>query len=544
MQSRRQFMKGAGGAAAALCFPGVSRLAGAESSWSKHGHVLVPSAGRWNDPDLYTLAEQAVDAAIAAGASYADTRITIERTELIREYTDIEHDDEWFGIGVRVFVNGYWGFMASAVFTPDEMRRLAQGAVHQARANAAGVPSDLQLVPPPPPVRRGEWTMPIKYDPFDVPKMEKIDFIRDLSEEFTRVDHKVLASGAYRFYRKQQLFVSSAGSSWRQTTYSTEMMWGLTYPDQPSLETQAYGQYYPSFGTPMGKGWEYIIESDVARRIPEYIEEAKASRFSADVDINRYDAVMSAGAVAGLANYSIGAATELDRVLGYEANASGTSYLVDPLEIAGTYKLGSPKLTVTADRSLTDGLATVKWDEDSVEPTPATLVKEGIVTDFQTSRETAPFLAPYYERNGRPVVSNGCSSSESGLFMQTQHTANLRVHPGSEELSFDDLVAGTEKGIALLSVGINGDHQCLNGTASGQIREIRKGKLGRYLGGAGVMFRAPELWKSLVAVGGPASQETFGFVRQRGQPQQTGRNSVRAVPAKFTNIGLVDLKRR
>jgi len=201
-------------------------------------------------------------------------------------------------------------------------------------------------------------------------------------------------------------------------------------------------------------------------------------------------------------------------------------------------------LTVTADRSLKGGLATVKWDEDSVEPVETTLVKEGIVTDFQTTRETAPFLAPYYERLGRPVVSNGCSSSESGLFIQTQHTANLRVHPGPDDLSFEEMVAGTEKGIAVISAQVDGDHQCLNGIGAGEIREIRKGKLGRYIGGAAFMFRSPELWKSLVAIGGPASQDTFGFTRKRGEPQQTGRNSVRAVPAKFTNISLVDLVRR
>jgi TldD protein len=539
MQSRRRFLQTAGAATALAWLPSLSYGA---TRIAHQGTILIPSMGRWADPDLRALADRAVDAAMAAGARYADVRLTLDRKESITAQAQPGIDDEWHGVGVRVYVDGYWGFMGSGVWTNDEMVRLAQGAVAQARANGAGVPKESTLGAPPP-VVNGEWHMPVKYDPFDVPKGEKMDLMLDMHHAISEYSSMAWLDGGMQFTRQQKVFASSDGSRWAQTTYVTGWDLSVGYQGQYSLQVDM-GFLRSHLLTPAGKGWEYILEANLIDHIPELVADAEQRRFVTPVEINRYDVVLSAQAVATLVAPTIGAATELDRALGYEANATGTSYLSEPLEMVGQYKIGSPLLNVTADRTKPGALATVKWDDESIAVEPFPLVKNGILVDYQTTREHAANLAPYYQKTGQAVRSRGCANAESALFITTQHTSNLRVNPGAEELSFDDLVKNTERGVAAMSLYPSMDQQQLNGMAMGEFREIRNGKLGRFITGAGFLFRSPEFWRNLVAVGGPKSEVWFGFSRTRGQPEQSAMHSVGAVPAKVTNVGIVDAYRK
>jgi predicted Zn-dependent protease len=142
------------------------------------------------------------------------------------------------------------------------------------------------------------------------------------------------------------------------------------------------------------------------------------------------------------------------------------------------------------------------------------------------------------------VRSNGCASAASALFITTQHAPNLRLVPGAEDVTFDDMVRDTKRGVAIMSLNPLMDHQQLNGMSTGMMREIRDGKLGRYLQFGGVLFRSPELWRNLVAIGGPRTEAWFGFARRRGQPDQTSMHSVGAVPAKIANISVIDTTRK
>ncbi len=537
--NRRKFLKGTAATFAAVSIPSTLKGIG-----NGAGYVLIPSAGRWNDPDLFTLAESGVDIAMSLGAQYADVRLTNTRNEEIRNYREIAVDDEWFGIGVRVLVKGHWGFMSSAVWTLAEVERLARGAVTQASAYSQYIKGTIELAQAPSAVNRGEWSMPIKYDPFDVPKGEKMDFLSTFFDEVAGHDPVALAQPNLLTSRNVAVFASSNNSQWKQTTYSTELAFGVTYSAQASLNAGP-GNFTSHIRPAMGKGWEYIIETDMFSELFAQIEEAKAARYSTPVEINRYDAVLAPRVVAGLLGATLGAATELDRALGYEANASGTSFLDSPLEMAGEYRIGSTELTVVADRTVDGGLNTVKWDDEAVPVQPTVLIQDGVVVDFQTTRETSTHLAPYYKKIGKSLASNGSASAQSGLFVTTQHTSNLRMNPGKEDLSFNDLVSKVDKGVAIVDIhAIDMDQQCLNGTISCRAREIRNGKMERYIDGAGIMIRTPDFWKNMAVLGGPSTQKMFSFTEKKGQPAQSKGYSASAVPALFRNLGMMNYKAR
>jgi TldD protein len=193
------------------------------------------------------------------------------------------------------------------------------------------------------------------------------------------------------------------------------------------------------------------------------------------------------------------------------------------------------------------GLATVQWDDEGVVPDEFPLVEHGVLLDYQTTREQAPWLAPWYHKEGRPVRSHGCASADSALAITMQHTPNLVLEPGTEGLSFDDMVRDTKKGLAVMSADIQTDFQCRNGSGLPQktsVREIVNGKLGAVVTGLGFLFNTTELWKNLVALGGPQSMAQYPFTASKGEPKQNMYFSVKAVPAKITKLSFIDPTRK
>jgi len=540
--SRRRFLQSSSAVAAgAVLLPASASALGRLAP-----DILVPGSGRFGDPDRHALATMAIEAARAAGASYADVRLS--RTDVegwSNPFPTVPAGQECtLGVGVRVLVNGFWGFLGSATWTPEEVVRLARGAVAQAKANSLGKTRETPLAAMPA-VVNGQWTMPVKYDPFTVSYGEKYDFFNHIAGVLHRYAPQTGAAMKGDFTRKDVVFASSEGSSWSQITYLTQGGMGVGYGDEAGFRKFWPGQANATQISSAGAGWEYFLENGLLESVPMLVEQAEQMREHTPVDVGRYDLVCSAQALAAIVGTSVGAATELDRAMGYEANAEGTSYLDRPLEMLGTQLVGNKLLNVTAGRSQPGGAATVKWDDEGVAPEDFTLVKDGVLVDYQTTREQVEWIKPYYTSAGRPLRSHGCSVAANASQTPMQHRPNLQMLPAAKEASFDELVAGAGKGVALLDIGfLLMDPQQLNGTAVGTVREIKNGKLGRVLDGAALTFRAPEFWKSLDAIGGPSSVRTTGRLMYKGQPVQQTIHSISAVPGRFKNAGIIDFTRK
>jgi len=181
--SRRDFVRASSVAAAAL---GVSHLSPREA-------FALPSdlsSAPIQDPAFKALAMRALEAAKGAGASYADVRISRNRTQNVftreRRVQGVV-DNETFGFGVRVLVNGAWGFAASSMITPDEIVRVARQAARQAQASGSTQLKPVILAPGQAPVTDGVWKSPIKKDPFDVPIEEKVALLLAANEAALKV---------------------------------------------------------------------------------------------------------------------------------------------------------------------------------------------------------------------------------------------------------------------------------------------------------------------------------------------------------------------
>ena len=493
------------------------------------------------DPRLRGLALRAVDAARAAGASYADVRLTHTRIRGFDPSITQIRDGESMVVGVRALVDGYWGFASSPVWSPDELARLGREAVHQARANAIGPTRAMELAPVPA-IADGHWVMPVEIDPFQTSPFEIVDYLASLMYFIARHPDFSTVRNDCSFHVQEKAFASSDGSYCTQRLYRSEGAF--------SIKLERKGKPVVSGAldrlTPAGLGWELYK----GQPLRDYIEQLMAEleedlRLPIEpVEVGRYDTVCDAWSVAQLLDDTLGRATELDRALGYEANAGGTSYLRDPLTMLGSFEAGAPVLTVTANRSERGGAATTKWDDEAVAPDDFTLVKKGILADFQTTREGAGWLRPVYQKRGTAARSHGCAAAPSALEAPLTRTPNLALAPGGAKLDFDSATANLGKGIAVRQMGVDMDFQASSGLGTGRVYRVKGGKRVARLNSAGFLFRATDLWKGIAAMGGAESLRRFGLDSSKGEPAQRTYHSVTAPPAVFKELTLIDVMRK
>ncbi|HEX6536663.1 MAG TPA: TldD/PmbA family protein [Gemmatimonadaceae bacterium] len=546
--NRRDFLKTGTAAAAFMGLattpgPLLARLGGARPE-------PVPPT---DDPRLKALTARALDAARGAGATYADVRLTHTWARTWNGANPASVDPfgaELLAVGVRALAEGQWGFASGPVWSPDEMARLGREAVFQAKANAVGKREHVELAPAPV-VPDGRWVMPVAIDPFELSPFEMSDLLAGvLLFTLRQPGCKDVRKFTCSLYKLEKTFASTEGSHCTLRTYRTggELVMEVKSGDK-------LGPASLDCLSPAGLGWELFaadrvpLVRDVSIRemIRRTIEETKEdlSLPIKPADVGRYDAVLDARSVANLVHATLGPATELDRALGYEANAGGTSWLSDPFGMVGSYRAGAPSLTLTADRSEPGGCATVGWDDDGVAPDRFTLVQDGVLADFQTTRESAGWMKDYYAKAGRPYRSHGCAAAPSAVDAPLQRAPNLTVAAGREALDFDALVAGIPSGIAIRRLQVDMDFQHLNGLGLGRTYEIKNGKrVAIIAGGGGLLFRASELWKGLKGLGGAESLERFGAAAEKGEPAEAHFASVTAPPAAFAQLTLIDVLRK
>jgi len=499
------------------------------------------------DPRLKALTARALEAARSAGASYADVRLTHERVRVFSGNARID-DSESMLAGVRALVDGYWGFASSSVWSPDEMARLAREAVHQAKTNTLGKPRAVDLAPAPV-IAEGHWEMPVAIDPFETSPFEISDFLDSLIIYLSRTPKARILDDSCAAVVQERAFASTVGSYCTQRCYRT----GGGFSFERELEHGQRGSIGLDCLTFAGMGWELFTAERIPRvrdhtlyeEIDLALEELKQDLLLPvkPVEVGRYQAVFDPLTVAGILDETLGRATELDRALGYEANAGGTSYLNDPVTMLGSYQAGAPTLTVTAERSEAGAVGTVKWDDEGIAPDAFPLVKNGVLADFQTTRESARWLEAAYTKHGIPLRSHGCAAAPSAVFAQLQHTPNLTLAAGRDEKDFDSLVSGMVRGVAVKSASVDLDFQHSSGLGTGRLYEVKQGKRVARLAG-GFLFRATDLWKSLQALGGEGGLRRYGMSAMKGEPAQNYFHSVTAPAAMVKDLTIIDPLRK
>jgi TldD protein len=539
MTTRRDFIKtGAAAGALALAAPA---LTGAEALAQRTARREPAPM----DPATKELLTEALNAAKMGGAEFADARIGRYRNNFVitREQQIINVvDTDSLGVGVRVLVNGTWGFGASRDMTKSGVVAATKEALAIARANALPAADRVRLAPATP-TPDGRYVTPHTIDPFTVPIEQKADLLIRANAEAMKVPGVKFVNSSMFFVKEEKNYANTDGTFTTQTVIRSWLPFTATAvkPDFSDFQSRS------NVIQPMARGYEYLVAARPVENARKWGEDAAEKIKAKPVDVGRYDLVLHPSHLWLTIHESIAHPTELDRALGYEANYAGTSFLAPPREKLGKFRYGPSILNIQGDRAQEGGCATIGWDDDGVKPDEFLIIKDGIVNDYQTTREQAPMLDWWYRSQNRPVRSHGCCHSDSWNDVQFQRMPNVSLLPGAKEQGWDDLIAATDRGIAIIGDGsFSIDQQRYNAQFGGQLfYEIRGGKIVGMLKDVAYQIRTPEFWNSMDMIGGRKSYEMgASFFDGKGQPGQVNAVSHGCVPSRFRNINVINTGRK
>jgi TldD protein len=539
MTSRRDFLKTTAAAGAvALASPALAK---AEAMAARSAGAEPPAM----DPATKELLNEALNAAKMGGAEFADARIGRYRNNFVitREQQIVNVvDTDTLGVGVRVLVNGTWGFGASRDLTKSGVVAATREALAIAKANAVPAADRVRLAPATP-TPDGRYVTPHTTDPFTVPIEQKADLLIRANAEALKVSGVRFVNSSMFFVKEEKNYANTDGTYTTQTVLRSWLPFAATAVKSDFSDFQSRTNVIQ----PAARGYEYLVAARPVENARKWGEEAVAKLGARAVDVGRYDLVLHPSHLWLTIHESIGHPTELDRALGYEANYAGTSFVAPPREKLGKLRYGPAIMNVQGDRSQEGGCSTIGWDDDGVKPDEFLIIKNGMMNDYQTTREQAPMLDWWYASQKRPVRSHGCSHGDNWSSVQFQRMPNVSLLPGERDLSWEDLISATDRGIAIVGDGsFSIDQQRYNAQFGGQLfYEIRGGKIVGMLKDVAYQMRTPEFWGSLDMLGGRRSYEMgASFFDGKGQPSQSNAVSHGCVPSRFRNINVINTGRK
>jgi len=498
------------------------------------------------------LADAALNAATKAGATYCDVRIGRYLRQFIitrEDYVQNVVNTESVGAGVRVIANGAWGFSATNDLTEENIARVAQLAVAIAQANSHNQTAPVQLAPV-----KGvgvvSWRTPIKKNAFDVP-------IKDKAEMLLQVNGAAIAAGANFVnstlftINEQKYFASTDGS------YIDQDVFRLWAPMDVTCTDKATGKFRQraGLGAPVGMGFEYLDGSpadkvtlpsgtivygksyDMKEDAIAAAKQARAKLAAPSFKPGKYDLVLDPTNLYLTIHESVGHATELDRVMGYEADFAGTSFATLD-KLANRFRYGSDVVNLVADKVQPGSLGAVAYDDEGVKTKRWDIVRDGVLVDLQAIRDQAHILGK--------TESDGCCYADSWSSVQFQRMANISLEPGKAKMSAADMIKDVENGVYIVGDGSYSiDQQRYNGQFGGQLFfEIKNGVVTRQVEDVAYQIRTPEFWNACVGVCDESDYRLGGtFFDGKGQPAQISSVSHGSSTARFNGINIINTAR-
>ncbi len=468
----------------------------------------------------------AIEKAKSLGATYADIRIQNTKTEVIylrnlslkNTMNSVSH-----GYGIRVLKNGAWGFAHNNIFTADAVAETAKKAVEIAEASArVKVEQGIELA-----YERGyidKFKTAVAKDPFLVSLKEKVDMMLEVNRIIMNYEPIRQAMFVLRAENTHKQIVSTLGTDLElETTWVAPMLVATAVANNDSQS-----RMYHVGGRNMG--WELIDQMDFPGNAPRVAEQAIQKCYAGTLgEEKRRDLLLDPMHLSLTMHESVGHPTELDRVLGWEADFAGISFATP--EKLKNYRYGSEIVNFFGDNTLEGGLATAGYDDDGVPGQKWHIIKDGILNEYGTTRDTAMRIGE--------KMSRGCCRATNYYDFPINRIPNLYLAPGKKELTPQQLISDTEDGVYIEDQGsFSIDQHRVNFQFGGNMFwEIKNGKKHRML--KKVIYRSnnPEFWNSCDAICDERFFQTFGVINcGKGQPSQSARMTHGASLTRFRNI--------
>ncbi len=469
----------------------------------------------------FDVASAAVEAALAAGARYADARVMHRRYESMSARNgEIEElsQNESAGIGVRALVGSGWGFFAVPDLSDPSARAAGTRAAEIATASASVPGPPAELVPVP--ARTASWSSGCDVDPLSVPLAEKGDLLVHATQA-AREHGADLAEGIYQIWDTGKWFVSSQGHRIDQRIRECGAGVSATVIGDGETQRRSYPSYRGEYGT---RGWELVNELDLVEHAPRVADEARALLTAPPCPAGQTTLILGPEQMALQIHESVGHAIELDRILGWEAAYAGTSWL--DLRQLGRLRYGSELMNIVIDPTIPGALGTFGFDDEGTPATRRDAVRHGRWVGVLAGRDSAAFAGLDY---GGSVRSDGWAR------LPMVRMTNVGLEPGPHTL--DEMISATGDGVYMeQNRSWSIDDKRLNFQFGCEIGwEIRNGRLGRMLRNPTYTGIGPMFWRSMDMLSSEIRLRGTPNCG-KGQPAQIGHTGHPAAAARFTDV--------
>ena len=411
------------------------------------------------------------------------------------------------GFGVRVIHGGVWGFASSPIVTEDEIRRITKLATEVARASAIAKKADLKLAP----VQKyiDNFITPMVKHPTSVTVADKTSWAQAIVDKAKAVKGVTAITVSASHNYEWRYFASSEGSYIEQEMFVTTPTMSVTAKVGDITRTRQYP------GEARSGGWEVAERTDFLAKAEQIATDAVEMCTAKPLGASGLrDLILSPSHQMLTIHEIVAHATEVDRIVGYEANYAGTSFV--KLSDIGKLKYGSKHMNITADKT-DDGIGSVGYDDDGVKTMKWPLVREGILVGLQTNRETAHYIGENFSR--------GCTFGNSWRDYPFLRMPNVHLEAGpANSPKLAELIGDVKDGVMIDGRGSYSiDQQRFNGQFGGHIFwEIKNGKITRQCTDVTYNAITTDFWGNLDGITGPDEYQKHGTGGDaKGQPTQT-----------------------
>ncbi|MCL0059736.1 TldD/PmbA family protein [Dehalococcoidia bacterium] len=470
------------------------------------------------------LVSSALDLATVKGATFAEVRVVERRSETLEVKNgaaEVIRYNESHGCGVRVVVDGAWGFASTSKIERKEIEAITDLAVRIARASALTKKENVVLSPAEKVV--ADYRTPVKIDPFTVPLAKRVDLLLEadglLREKGVRISQAFMS-----LFGEKKIFANTEGSYISQEIIECGGGIAATAVKDGEVQVRSYpNSFRGNFAT---AGYEFIESLDLVGNAPRVASQAVELLTAAQCPSRVTTLIIDGSQLALQVHESCGHPIELDRVFGTEASYAGMSFLTP--EKLGNFRYGSEVVNIVADATVPGGLGTFGFDDEGVAARRIPIVKEGIFVGYLTSREMAPKLNQQ---------SNGAMRAAGWNRIPLIRMTNINLEPGDWRL--EDLIADTDDGIYVeTNRSWSIDDKRLNFQFGAEIGwEIKNGKLGGMIKNPTYTGITPQFWGSCDAVCDKSHWRMWGTPNcGKGEPSQTMHVGHGTAPARFREI--------
>lgn len=468
--------------------------------------------------------KEVIDFAKINKVKYADCRVVLIENEVIFvKNGQIEHIGKYFdkGFGVRVLMDGRWGFSASSKFSKSEIRNVVKNAIKLAKESAKVKGEEIILSDEKP--ENGTFKTIYSQDPFKISEKEKISYLMKCDKEASKVKGISFRITHFHAKREHKFFGSTEGSFFEQEILFTGGGIEAISIAPGDVQVRSYPNSWGNFNQ---GGWEYFLSLDILNNARKTAEESVMLLSAEKCPSGYFDLIIEPDQLALQIHESVGHPLELDRVFGSEESYAGKSFATT--EKLDKFLYGSEIVNIVADSTYPKGLGTFGWDDEGVKSHKSHLLKNGLLVNYLSSRETALKI-------GKKSTAAMRASSYNRIPLVRM--VNVNLEPGNWE--FDKLIESTDNGILLkTNRSWSIDDKRINfefGTQIGYL--IKNGKIIKPLKNCVYSGITPEFWKSCDAI---CNEKYYQLVCLtncgKGEPGQSMYVGHASSPARFRNV--------